>query len=111
MAGFPFLQFWPIDRKTTRFDVAWFVNDWGEGEVPRFWTDFVQIFDVVLKEDTENVAWIQRSMESPACRGIPLNYQERRIYHFHEQIDRVIGVADIPQHLRVTQLMGDWTER
>jgi phenylpropionate dioxygenase-like ring-hydroxylating dioxygenase large terminal subunit len=111
VAGFPFLQFWPLDRKTTRFDVSWFVADWGEGEVPGYWTEFIKIFDAVLKEDTENVPWIQRSMESPACEGIPLNYQERRIYHFHEQIDRSIGVADVPESLRVPQLMDAWTER
>ena len=44
-------------------------------------------------------------------RGVPINYQERRIWHFHEQIDRTIGVERIPEALRVPQLLGRWSER
>jgi choline monooxygenase len=51
---------------------------------------------------------MQRSMESPAMRGIPINYQERRIWHLHEQIDRTIGVENIPEHLRVAQVLENW---
>ena len=32
---------------------------------------------------------------------MPLNYQERRIYHWHEELDRRIGVERIPPQLRV----------
>jgi hypothetical protein len=49
-------------------------------------------------------------MESPALRGIPINYQERRIWHLHEEIDRVIGVERIPEELRVRQLLGPYVE-
>ncbi len=38
---------------------------------------------------------------SPGFRGIPLNYQERRIYHWHEELDRRIGIQRIPEELRV----------
>jgi hypothetical protein len=37
--------------------------------------------------------------------GMPINYQERRIWHFNEQIDRTIGVDRIPAGLRVEQLL------
>jgi choline monooxygenase len=30
-----------------------------------------------------------------------LNYQERRIYHWHEALGRRIGVENVPSHLRV----------
>ena len=43
-----------------------------------------------------NMAPMQRSLESPGLRGIPINYQERRIWHFNEEVDRVIGVERVP---------------
>ena len=49
-------------------------------------------------------------MESPALTGIPINYQERRIWHLHEQIDRMIGVEHIPEDMRVQQLLGPYVE-
>jgi hypothetical protein len=36
-----------------------------------------------------------------------LSYQERRIYHLHETIDRVIGPERIPEGLRVRRVLGD----
>ena len=59
------------------------------------------LFDIVLAEDNENLPFVQRSIESGAIESIPLSYQERRIYHFHETVDRVIGAENIPEHLRV----------
>ena len=50
-------------------------------------------YNEIMAEDERNMAPMQRSMESPALQGIPLNYQERRIWHLHEEIDRVIGDA------------------
>ncbi len=38
---------------------------------------------------------------SPGFRGIPLSYQERRIYHWHEELDRRIGADRVPPSLRV----------
>jgi choline monooxygenase len=38
--------------------------------------------------------------------GMPINYQERRIWHFNEQIDRMIGIDRIPAELRVEQLLA-----
>jgi phenylpropionate dioxygenase-like ring-hydroxylating dioxygenase large terminal subunit len=108
--GFPVLLFWPQDIRTTRMDVLWFGKDWGDGELPGFWKDMLPLFDHVLREDTENLPWIQKSVESPAFRGVPLSYQERRIYHVHEEIDRVIGVERIPEALRVTPLLAPYVE-
>jgi hypothetical protein len=53
---------------------------------------------------------MQRSLESPAMRGMPINYQERRIWHFHEQLDRMIGLDRVPPELRVEQLLSRYVE-
>jgi hypothetical protein len=71
----------------------------------------MQTFDQIMGEDFENMAPMQRSLESPAMRGVPINYQERRIWHFHEQLDRMIGAERIPPELRVAPLLDRFVER
>ena len=50
---------------------------------------------------------IQRSRESRGFQGVPLSYQEARIYHWNQWADRIIGVENIPEELRVAQVIGD----
>ena len=56
-------------------------------------------FDRILDEDLQFAEQIQKSVESPGFRGMTLNYQERRIYHWHEELDRRIERAgiDVPE--------------
>ncbi len=67
-------------------------------------------FKLIMEEDFWNMAPMQKSLESPAMRGMPINYQERRIWNFHEQLDRVIGIDRIPTSMRVEQLLGKYIE-
>ena len=67
-------------------------------------------FDRVMDEDFENLAPIQRSLESPGLGSIALSYQERRIYHWHEQIDRMIGPERLPPGLAVESLLAPFVE-
>ena len=63
----------------------------------------------ILLEDTEFGTQIQRSMESPGFKGVPLSYQEARIYHWNQNADRMIGLDKIPSGLGVEQVIGeDW---
>ena len=39
-----------------------------------------------------------------------LSYQERRIYHQHEELDRRIGVDLVPPALRVEPVLAGRTE-
>jgi phenylpropionate dioxygenase-like ring-hydroxylating dioxygenase large terminal subunit len=105
--GFPFITFWPIDKRTTRIDWTHYAPidfDPAEG-LPPVWEKRMENFDLIMAEDFQNMAPMQRSLESPAMSGMPINYQERRIWHFNEQIDRMIGVDRIPSELRVEQLL------
>ena len=82
--------------------------DWGDGEAPDVWTENKgERLSAVLREDTEFGVWIQKSVESYGFEGVPLSYQEARIYHWNQQADRVIGIDNIPPELRVEQVMGD----
>jgi len=110
--GFPFLVFWPEAIDQTRLDIIWFVPDWGDGEVPNkdFWDKRLDRFDLVMDEDYNNLEPIQRSMEAAAHGGQALNYQERRIWHVHAWIDKVIGAERIAPALRVPDLLADWRD-
>ena len=110
--GFPINVFWPIDERTTRLDWIYYApKDWEGDELPADWQARRQVYNEIMAEDQENMAPMQRSIESPALTGIPINYQERRIWHLHEQIDRMIGTERVPQELRVEQLLGPFIER
>ena len=82
----------------------------GGDELPAPWQYVMKNFNEIMDEDHVNLAPTQRSMESPALRGIPINYQERRIWNFNEQIDRTIRMDRIPEHLRVPRLLAPSTE-
>jgi len=107
-----FLMLWPIDKDNSRFDVMWFGPDWGEGDRPEGWDMAIDHLDRTLAEDLEALKLYSSSRKSPAFKdlGVVLNYQERKIYNLHEGIDRAIGVENIPEELRVEQLLEAFHE-
>ncbi len=110
--GFPFLVFWPTAIDRTRLDIVWFAADWGSGEMPGadLWQKRLDRFDPLMDEDYQNLEPIQASMESAAHGGQVVNYQERRIWHVHAWIDKMIGSDRVPAELRVPDLLADWVE-
>jgi phenylpropionate dioxygenase-like ring-hydroxylating dioxygenase large terminal subunit len=114
--GFPINLFWPIDKNTTRLDWIYYAippegaDRFDPDDLPEHWQARRRVYNQIMAEDEMNMAPMQRSMESPALKGIPINYQERRIWHLHEEIDRVMG-DHVPEHLRVAQVLGPYVER
>ncbi|GGD34404.1 aromatic ring-hydroxylating oxygenase subunit alpha [Croceicoccus pelagius] len=109
--GFPVLLFWPKGKDKCTMQAIYVAPDWGEGDIPEFWNRFLPIFDAVLEEDMMNLGPIQKSLESGGFTGMLVNYQERRIYWFHEEVDRLIGKENIPEGLAVEQLLEPYTEQ
>jgi phenylpropionate dioxygenase-like ring-hydroxylating dioxygenase large terminal subunit len=115
--GFPINVFWPIDRHTTRLDWIYYAppppgaDRFDPDHLPEHWAARRRQYDQIMAEDERNMAPMQRSMESPALRGIVLNYQERRIWHLHEEIDRIIGAENIPAELRMERVLEPYVER
>ncbi len=106
--GIPPLLFWPNGINKARLETWTIVPDWGNGPKPDHWTENDgERLNVVLREDTEFGEWIQKSMESYGFKGVPLSYQEARIYHWNQWADRMIGIENIPEELRVQQVIGD----
>lgn len=109
----PPLLFWPTSINTCRFEVWTMYHGEGAGgaepaQLPNIWTtpDGSELGQVLL-EDTQFGSWIQKAMESDGFRGVPLSYQEARIYHWNQWADRIIGIDNIPEELRVPQVLGD----
>ncbi|HET6471265.1 MAG TPA: aromatic ring-hydroxylating dioxygenase subunit alpha [Pseudomonadales bacterium] len=104
----PPLIFWPNGIDACRLETWTFAPDWGDAPKPDMWTvdDGARLAQVLI-EDTEFGNWIQKSVRSYGFRGVPLSYQEARIYHWNQWADRMIGIDNIPPELRVAQVIGD----
>lgn len=106
--GMPMLQFWPVTDSTMRIECHWFAREESRGHP--LWESRIANFERILEEDTQFAPQIQKSVESVGFTGIPLNYQERRIYHWHEELDRRIGAADVPEALRIVPTLAPFVE-
>ncbi len=108
--GCPFLLFWPTSDTSMRIECHWFAPDWGGGALPELWEVRMRNFERILHEDLQFAEAIQQSLMSAGFKGMPLNYQERRIYHWHEEVDRRIGPERIPEALRVPPRLSPFWE-
>ena len=109
-SGLPMLVFWPRSANSMRIECHWFSPRIAKADLSPLWETRIDNFERILFEDTQFAPQIQESVESPGFKGIPLNYQERRIYHWHEELDRRIGLNRVPAHLQVKPLLHDWVE-
>lgn len=106
--GIPPLLFWPNGIDKCVLETWTMTPDWGDGPRPDHWTvNDGESLNIVLQEDTQFGEWIQKSIQSYGFTGIPLSYQEARIYHWNQWADRMIGIENIPPELRVAQVIGD----
>ena len=109
--GMPFIVFWPKTLNTMALECIWFGPEEVADPLPEIWQTRIQNFERILEEDTQFAPQIQESVESDGFKGIPLSYQERRIYHWHEELDRRIGENNISETTRVEQILSPYVER
>jgi phenylpropionate dioxygenase-like ring-hydroxylating dioxygenase large terminal subunit len=109
-SGIPLLQFWPTSTRSCRVVSTWIAPDHDPENPHPKWHDRAQNWERILYEDLQFAPQIQESLESPGFKSIPLNYQERRIYHWHEELDRRIGLNQVPADLAVAPVLGPWVE-
>lgn len=110
--GFVFLiTNWPKPDGTSSYHVHWCSSVRPDTEDGRRTNDkFIGFNQDVLFEDLTVLPGIQTSIDTGAVDVMNLSYQERRIYHVHEAIDRTIGVERIPEAMRVPALLGPFVE-
>ena len=104
--GTPMITFWPRTARSMVVDVHWFAPEGAEGH--ELWPTRMSNFERILEEDTQFAPRIQESVETAGFSGMYVSYQERRIYHWHEELDRRIGAANVPEHLRVRPVLDPW---
>ena len=110
--GFPINLFWPINKDTTRLDWLYYApKDWDGDEIPPHWEARRKQYNMIMDQDMMNMAPMQESLKSPALTGMPINYQERRIWHLHETIDRLIGAENVPEGLGIESLLEPYIEK
>jgi hypothetical protein len=107
----PLLAFWPTGIITTHVEIIITEPADCPDMDPGMSELTIERFTAVMREDMANVAAVQQSFDCGATREIRLGYQERRIYQFHEELDRRIGVQNIPPELRVRPMMDPYIER
>ncbi len=109
--GIPMLVFWPRSANSMRIDCHWFSPKIPVQDLSPLWAERIRNFERILFEDLKFAPQLQEFVESPGFTGIPLNYQERRIYHWHEELDRRIGVNCVPAEMRVERVLENWVQR
>ena len=108
--GMPMLVFWPTSHHTMRIECHWFSPPYGPDGRSDLWDKRISNFERILDEDLQFAPQIQESLESPGFKGMTLCYQERRIYHYHTEVDRKIGQNRITAELRVEPVLEDWVD-
>ncbi len=109
--GIPMVAMWPTGPRASVLDVLWMAPDWGAGPRDPLWETRIANFARIVDEDVQFAEEIQDSMESRGFQSVPLGYQERRIYHWHEELDRLIGPGRVPAALRVEPVLSPWRSR
>jgi phenylpropionate dioxygenase-like ring-hydroxylating dioxygenase large terminal subunit len=102
---------WPLSPGRTRYDVHFLAATPADGPHAEVIRTIIEANWGVFLEDLGNLPFMQRSFEAGTIDGFELGYQERRIYHQHEEIDRRIGAEHLAEALRVPPLLGEWVER
>lgn len=109
-SGIPAVALWPLTVRTSILEILWFAPRWEGAQRPALWDTRISNFDRIVDEDIQFAEPMQRTIESPGFLGVPLSYQERRIYHWHEEVDRRIDLSHVPPDLRVPAVLGAWVE-
>ena len=102
---------WPLSPGRTCYDVHFLAATPADGPHAEMIRTIIEANWDVFLEDLGNLPFMQRSFEAGTIDGFELGYQERRIYHQHEEIDRRIGAEHLGEALRVSPVLGEWVER
>jgi phenylpropionate dioxygenase-like ring-hydroxylating dioxygenase large terminal subunit len=104
-------QAWPLGPGEMRYDAYYLMAAPMSDQNRTRYERMIAATERILQEDLGNLSFMQDSIEAGTIESIPLNYQERRIYHLHESIDRSIGEELIPPHLRVPAILEGFIEQ
>jgi phenylpropionate dioxygenase-like ring-hydroxylating dioxygenase large terminal subunit len=104
--GFTWQIFWPAGPGKSIMQAVMMGWKKDDEEDRQFWAQMRVNQISVLAEDLRLFGSIQRSLESRLQPTLLMGYQERALYWYHEEIDRRIGAENIPERLRVAQVLA-----
>lgn len=109
--GFSLQSFWPagVDKSVMEVRLMGWENDNENDQA--YWTQMNGTVRDILSEDLRLFRSIQRSLEMGTIPELIMGYQERALYWFEEEMDRRIGVGNIPESMRVTPLLASQMAR
>ena len=109
-SGYPAILFWPKGLRETEFEWTQLAPKWPGDEKPDYWNEQETSFDSIMDEDFKNLEPMQRSHDAGVFESMPLNYQERRIYYYHQVIDDWIGRDNLPENIQVPNVLDPFIE-
>ena len=109
-SGYPAILFWPKGLRETEFEWTQLAPKWPGDEKPDYWNEQETSFDSIMDEDFQNLEPMQRSHDAGVFESMPLNYQERRIYYYHQVIDDWIGRDNLSENIQVPNVLDPFIE-
>lgn len=106
--GFGWQTWWPVSQGKSV--MVFSLMGWKGDEDPAFLATMVEQVNAIANEDVELFGGLQRSLASGVLSSILMGYQERALYWYQEEIDRQIGAENIPDDLRLTQVLLPFAE-
>ena len=105
--GFVVSCYWPTSLTSSLHE--FYVFGYGDAKSAKsvFWPRDVAQAKAVLNEDLDFIAMVQKGIVSRGNMGVKLGYLEARLQHLNETLDRQIGIDNIPEDLRIAQVIGE----
>jgi hypothetical protein len=98
---FPIITLWPESVGVTRVEVLFVKNCAPSQDDAETDQATLTFFEAVIKEELAALAGMHQALSHGGIQSIPLCYAEQFIYHHNQNVDRVIGAANIPAAMRV----------
>ncbi len=98
-------QFWPLGINRTLSEWYTMLPDWGDRDLTEEERKGAEYYRVIMDEDTEMLDQIQKALQTQVLDGFLTSYHERRIYHHEASVDVLVGHNQVPERLRVDQVL------
>lgn len=109
-SGYVVILFWPKNIRETEIQYIQVGPKWEGSAKPQYWIDQEISFNSIMEEDFQNLEPMQKSHDSGAFKKMPLNYQERRIYYYHQMVDDWVGRENIADDLITEDILTPFVE-
>ncbi|MED5437026.1 MAG: aromatic ring-hydroxylating dioxygenase subunit alpha [Pseudomonadota bacterium] len=110
-SGYVAILFWPKSLRETEIEYMQLGPKWDGKEKPQYWVDQETSFHSIMEEDFKNLEPMQKSHDSGVFSKMPLNYQERRIYYYHQTVDDWVGRDNIKKEIVAEDILSPFIEK